>query len=90
MLSYEDLIHDLADVLHASRMRMLSEGTFVSELASSMPTLRDREQAEDIVERLVELGLVAELEEEAVLAGGSAAGGLPAVVESTRTADAGR
>jgi predicted transcriptional regulator len=89
MLSHDDLIHDLADVLHTSRMRLLNEGMFVSELASSMPTQRDREQAEDVVERLVELGLVAELEDEEERADGAGPSGVPAIVQPLRafTAD---
>ena len=58
MISPVDLVHDLADVLHDTRMRWLVDGALPIETPSPLPTRRDREQAADIVERLIELGVV--------------------------------
>ena len=56
MLSRNDLIHDVADVLHRSRMSYLVDGALPIESPSPLPTRRDREQAEDVIDRLIELG----------------------------------
>jgi hypothetical protein len=58
MISNADLVHDLADVLHETRMRNLIDGALPIESPSPLPTRRDREQAVEIVERLIELGVV--------------------------------
>jgi hypothetical protein len=57
MISRADLVHDLADVLHQTRMTYLVDGSSATEGRTSLPTRRDREQAEEVVERLVELGV---------------------------------
>ena len=58
MISPADLVHDLADVLHDTRMGWVVDGVLPIETPSPLPTRRDREQAADIVERLIELGVV--------------------------------
>jgi hypothetical protein len=59
MLSRTELIHDLADVLHETRMRPLVDGWLPGEHPALLPTEHDRELAEGIVDRLGELGLLA-------------------------------
>lgn len=58
MLSRTDLIHDLADVLHETRLRHLVDGWLPGEYAALLPTESHRELAEEIVDRLSELGLL--------------------------------
>jgi hypothetical protein len=58
MITPADLVHDLADVLHEARMRSLVDGALPVESPSPLPTRRDREQAQDVVDRLIELGLL--------------------------------
>jgi hypothetical protein len=59
MLSRADLIHDVADVLHRARMSKMVDGALPIETPSALPTRRDREHAEDIIDRLLELGALA-------------------------------
>ena len=58
MVSRADLVHDLADVLHRTRMSRASDGVLPIEEPTVLPTRRDREQAEDIVARMTELGVI--------------------------------
>jgi len=58
MISHADLVHDLADVLHDTRMHHLVDGVLPIETPSALPTRRDREQAQEVVDRLIELGLL--------------------------------
>jgi hypothetical protein len=58
MLSRSDLIDDLADVLHETRLRHLVDGWLPGEYPARLPTEEDRELAEEIVDRLAELGLL--------------------------------
>jgi hypothetical protein len=55
VISRADLVHDLADVLHQTRMSYLIDGALPIDGPTALPTRRDREQAEDIVARLIEL-----------------------------------
>ncbi len=57
MISRTDLVHDLADVLHRARMSYVIDGALPIDVPTALPTRRDREQAEDIVARLIELGV---------------------------------
>ncbi len=60
MISRADLIHDLADVLHQTRLSYVVDGVLPIETPSPLPTRRDREQATEIVDRLVELGVLSD------------------------------
>jgi hypothetical protein len=59
VISRADLVHDLADVLHQTRMSYVIDGVVPMDGPTVLPTRRDREQAEDIVARLIELGVFA-------------------------------
>ena len=50
-----DLIHDLADVLHQTRLSFVVDGVLPIETPGPLPSRRDREQATEIVDRLIEL-----------------------------------
>ncbi len=58
MISRDDLIHDLADICRETGMRQTATHTPErAGLGNPLPRPQDYERAEDIVDRLVELGV---------------------------------